>query len=179
AFDLSNEELTRFKQYRAFLRNTAGSKEMNVDGSVTPVDFRVVAEVGKVKWVAGARFIINGTNFEMVSQDLKRFGSATSGGGSLPNGLAFFSDQGGVLTNIFLDPVRQTVDFLNYNDDFTNFVNAITSQSDFLSFDFFFEQPVVLAPGSVDELVVRVQDDLTALDQLRVIVRGYQELSVT
>ena len=170
------DQLTRIKLFREFFADSGASKDLNVDGSVTSVDFAIASESGRTVWIEQVRFVFNGTNFEIDGQDAKRFGSATSGGGALTNGLRFFVTQAGVQTEIFAENVSQTIDFLNYADDFTNLKNSISAQSDFLSFDFRFERPVVIPPGSLASLTVRVADDLTAIDLFNVLARGYQEL---
>lgn len=169
-------QLTRLKAFRQFFTTSGGSKEMDVDGSVTPVDFSIASVAAKTLWVERVRFILNGNSFELDTNDAKRFGAATAGGGSLTNGIRFFIEQEGVTTEIFAEPVKQTIDFLNYSDGFTNLKNSISAQSDFLSFNFDLEKPVVLPPGSLAKLTVRVADNLTAIDLFRCIARGYQEL---
>jgi len=176
AFSTSVEVLTRYKAYRGFLTTSAGSKEMNVNGATTPVPFTLEALPGYTRFITKARFIINGVNFELSGQDLKRFGAATTGGASLTNGIEFWVDQGGNITQMFADPIKQTVDFFAYQTGFENFVNAISAQSDFLSIDFDFETPVALPPDVTDIIVVNVRDDLSALGQFRCLLFGYQEI---
>jgi hypothetical protein len=45
-----------------------------------------------------------------------------------------------------------------------------------LSFDFHFEQPVVLPEAVSDSVIMTISDDLTAIDLFQVAVRGWQEV---
>jgi hypothetical protein len=75
--------------------------------------------------------------------------------------------------------VRVIGDFLTYADDFTNLVNSVGTQEDYLAFDFLFESraPVVLTEGTLDSITIRINDDLTAIDKQVAIARGYQEFN--
>lgn len=176
SFQTPDEFLTRYKLYRGFLLNSSSSKDLNVDGSVTPVEFSVSSEDGKVLYVTHIRVLLNGTYFEMGTQDFRRFGTATTGGAALTNGITLQAIQGGVTTDLFADPITRTGDFFNYSDDYINLYNAVGSQEDFLSFDFDFEQPIVLPEAVEDKLVMTINDDLTSIDLFQVIVRGWQEV---
>ena len=134
----------------------------------------VTPQSDRVKWVMSWRIILHSTDMEINTNDFRRFGAAAIAPG-LTNGIEFYFNQAGRRTDVFLENVKSIGQFLDYADGFTNLVNAVTSQSDYLSLDFSFDQPVVLAPGSNDQIVLGVSDDLTALDFAQVIVRGWQE----
>ena len=167
-------ELIRKKQYRDWLRTSTGDTDMCIDGSSTPVYFLETPQSDRVKWVMSWRIILHSTDMEINTNDFRRFGAAAIAPG-LTNGIEFYFNQAGRRTDVFLENVKSIGQFLDYADGFTNLVNAVTSQSDYLSLDFSFDQPVVLAPGSNDQIVLGVSDDLTALDFAQVIVRGWQE----
>ena len=175
ALELPVDLLTQRKQLREYMRSTAGSKDMNVDGSSTPVDFFAKATPGHVKWITGFRVILNGTYLELETADFRRFGAAATAPG-LTNGLLLDSHQGGVVTDFFEEPIQNVGQFMDYSDNFTNLVNAISSQSDYLSFNFWLDTPLVLPDGSEDHLHLTVRDDLTALDSFQVAIRGYQQV---
>jgi hypothetical protein len=166
--------LTRKKQYRDWLRTNGGSYEMNVNGSVTPVLFEETSQADRVKWIVSWRFILNGTYLELSTNDFRRFGAAAIAPG-LTNGLQFYFVQGGRQIDVFLENVKKIGDFMDYADDYTNLINAVSAQSDYLAFDFVFDQPVALPAGSHDKIVMKVSDDLTAMELMRVVVRGWQE----
>lgn len=176
-FQTPDEFLTRYKLFRGFLTNSSGSKDLNVNGSVTPVDFSVSSENGKVLYVVHIRVLLNGTYFEMGTQDFRRFGTATAGGAALTNGITLKVIQAGIVTNLFAEPIKRTGEFFNYSDDYVNLYNAVGAQEDFLSFDFRFEQPVVLPEAVDDKLIMTINDDLTSIVLFQVAVRGWQEVA--
>lgn len=180
AAGLTPDELTNVKFYQEFFADSVGATDMNVDGSVTAVDFEIRSELNLVKWISEFRINIESEQFEISTNDFRRFGAVASPG--LPNGIEIFTVQGGVRTDISSEPIQISGEFLNYADDFTNFVNAISSQGDFLQLIFRFNQPIVLPQGVPDRLVVRIQDDLTAAlvigagaGQMKAIAKGYKE----
>lgn len=170
------ENLTTKKLFRGFLADSGGGLGLNVNGSTTPVDFQLSANSSRLYWITSLRFLFEGNNLELDTNDFRRFGLATNQNAELTNGLQLFVFQGGVQTDIFASPVKTMGQFLSYSDSFLNIKNAITSQSDFLSFDFNFGVPVLIVAGSNDRVVVRVSDNLTAIDSFKVVVRGYQEI---
>jgi len=176
AADVSDETLERQKLYRGFFEDSTGSSDLNVDGSVTPVEFTISAVSGATRWVTGVRLLFNGTNLEMDTNDFRRFGTATAGGSPLTNGVEFFVVQGGLITNFFVNPIVYMGDFFDFADGYLNLTNSVGSQEDFLSFDFDFDVPVVLTPNSTNRVVLKVQDDLTSIDLFKAIARGYREL---
>jgi hypothetical protein len=180
AHTIPTEELIRQKVLREFLAEPAGSStDLNVDGSVTPVEFVITAVPGVTKWVTGLRILLNGVNMEMDTNDFRRFGAATASQTPLTNGIEMFVEQVGSTSQFYVDPIQTMGQFLDYADRFTNIVNAVSTQSDFLSFDFDFDVPVVLPPGTTDKVAVKVSDDLTAIDLFKVIARGYREIEST
>lgn len=172
---LPPEDLANLRLLRDFLVDSGSSNDMNVDGSTTSVRFDIVSDPGVTKWITGIRILMEGANLEINTNDFRRFGNATSSNSSLPNGVVIRAEQSGVITNIVAEPIGIIGDFLSYADDFLNLVNAVSNTSDFLSFDFDFDKPVVLAEGGSDSLFILVQDDLTPIDKMQCLARGYQE----
>lgn len=171
------EELANLRLFRGFLEN-GGSADANVDGSTTSAEFIIESSLNRNLWVTSVRFLFEGVNLEMNSNDFRRFGNATSANTSLTNGLLFRSIQSGETAELFADPVGFMGDFFTYADDYLNLINSVGSQEDFLSFDLDFEKPVVLAEGGSDSLRLVIQDDLTGIDKFQVLVRGYQEFTI-
>lgn len=172
--DQSIEDLTVKKQYRAWLSTSAGSEDMNVDASTTPVLFQELAESGKVKWIKSWRLIMHDTYMELNTNDFRRFGTAATAPG-LTNGIEFYFVQAGRTIDVFLENVLNIGDFLKYADGYTNLVNAVSAQDDYLAFDFEFDEPIVLPAGSNDKIVMSISDDLSSLVYMRAIVRGWQQ----
>lgn len=167
------EDLSNLRQLREYLTDGTGSSAMNVNGGVTPVEFSVDAEVGITRWITGMRILMEGADLEINTNDFRRFGQAATG--ALAVGVEIEADQAGAVTAIASEPIVYLGDFLNYADEYTNLVNSVSSQSDFISFIVRFDAPIVLTEGSSDRLLVRINDDLTAIDSFQCIARGYQE----
>ena len=169
------EDLTSLRLQREYLTNSSNSEDMNVDGSTTPVEFSIAAELGFTKWITGFRILLEGANLEMNTNDFRRFGSATAANSSLTNGVEIFSVQSGETIDITVEPVGVMGDFFSYSDDYLNLINAVSAQSDYLQFRFNFDKPIVLPDSSADKLVIQINDDLTAIDKFVAIARGYKE----
>lgn len=152
--------LSRYRLLSEFFLDGGGSSNQVVNGAGTPVEFSIRASVGLTKWITGFRVIIEGNEFALATNDFRRYGAIPDPG--LPNGLQIEADQGGVITAIANEPVRITGDYLNYANEFTNFINAITSNAEYLQFVFRFDQPIVLTAASTDRLTIRVRDNLIA-----------------
>ena len=173
--NVSTDDLTRFKQLRAFFVNDSDSSDLNVNGSSTAQHFYIRSELGKIKWITGVRFVFNSVNMELNTNDFRRFGAAAIAPG-LTNGILFDVHQSGEVTNFFIEPVKMIGDFFNYCDEYNNFINAIDNQTDFASFLIKFDQPIALPVGVEDHMHITIRDDLSAITYFKVIARGYQEL---
>lgn len=174
--DLSN---LRFLQ--EFFLDSLGSSDQRVNGSVTPVEFFVAAGAGVTKWITSFKMIIESNSFELATANFRDYGATLNPG--LPNGIQIEAFQGGTTTAIAPEPIRIAGDYLQYADSFTNFVNAITAQADYLQVNFTFETPIVLTAGSTDRITIRIRDNLTAAltaapvtaARQYALARGYQE----
>lgn len=172
------EDLSNLRQLRQFFTDSGGSQSHIVDGSVTPVEFSVDAEISVTKWITGFRLIIQGQTTDISTNDFRRYAQTTGG---LTNGVDIEAVQAGITTAITgAGAVQRMGQYLRYADDFVNITAAISAAVDYLHFDFRFDQPVVLAEGSSDRLLIRINDDLTAAlaaaDSAQfAIARGYQE----
>jgi hypothetical protein len=171
------DDLASLRQLREFFVDSGGSESQIVDGSTTPVEFRVAAAANVTKWVTGFRLIIQGQNCDIATQDFRRY-AQTAGG--LANGVEIEAFQGGATTDIAAAPITILGEYLNYNGEFVNLTAAISPSVDYIRFDFAFSTPIVLAEGSSDALIIRINDDLTAAlanaDSAQyAIAAGYQE----
>ena len=171
---LPASDVANLRQLREYFTDSSGSNDQAVDGSTTPVEFSVRTEPGVTKWLTGFRLILEGVNLEIATNDFRRYGAAATSPG-LTNGIRVETFQSGVTTPITREPVLTIGEYLQWADDFTNLINSVGSQEDYLHFDFTFDRPVVLAEGSTDALILRVSDDLTAIDKHLAVARGYQE----
>jgi hypothetical protein len=158
--------------------DSTGAFEQVVDGSVTPVEFAIRAEQGFTKWVRGFRLVIIGPNLDINSNQLRRYGAATTG---LTNGIEIESFQSGETADIAATPIQTIADYFLYQDDFTSLTGAITNNDDLLTIDVLFPRPVVLVEGTTDEVIIRIRDDITAAlntaDSTQfAIARGWKEI---
>jgi hypothetical protein len=175
------EQLLRRKQFRSYMvdDDEPPNNSLNVDGSSDPAEFYLKPGNNTTKWLNGIRLLFHGTDLELDTNDFRRFGPCTSVNTPLNNGVELFVIQSGIRTDIVAEPVTRMGEFLSYADGYVNLVNAVTVTEDFLSFDFYFDVPIILPPGTNDRLVCRINDDLTALSLFKIIARGYQELDTT
>lgn len=172
--DLSN---LRFLQ--EFFVTSGGSSDQRVNGSVSPVEFSVTAGVGVTKWITDFRIIIEANAFELATSNFRDYGATLNPG--LTNGVQIETFQNGQTVPISTEPIRIAGDYLQYADNFTNFVNAITAQADYLQLNFTLPTPVVLTEGSTDRITIRIRDNMllalvsSATPRQYAIARGYQE----
>ena len=160
--------------------DASGATEQAVDGSVTPVEFAIRAEQGVTKWVTGFRLTIIGPNLDIGTNQLRRYANNAAG---LVNGIDIETLQAGEVVQIGVGPITTIADYFLYQRDFTSLVSAISNNEDLLTFDFEFDRPVVLVEGSTDEVVIRINDDMTAALSTSnasqfAISRGWKELLV-
>ena len=167
-------DLANLRQLRAYFEDAGGSNAQNVDGSTTPVEFSVSTVSGLTKWILGFRLILEGARLEISTQDFRRYGNAATSPG-LTNGVEVEAFQSGATVPITVEPVVTIGDYLQWADDFVNLINSVGTTEDYLHFDFTFDRPIVLVEGSTDRLVIRINDDLTAIDKQIAVARGYQE----
>lgn len=150
--------------YRDFLYN-AGSSDMNVNGSITPIVFSVDAlqnnyiHLYEIRTVFVDRFVGFGEN---------KFGERAV----LPNGVKY---------SIFYDSVETTLANLQRNEDFILLgpgLGAVIDENglyDMISAIQRFDQPITLRKGSSDAFRVTIRDDLTGANYFRVLVYGIME----
>lgn len=178
AADVPIEVLTQFKQFRQYIKNSTGSSNCAVNASLgVPQYFYIGAEPGKTLWVSGIRIVFNGIELDITSLEARKFGSAANAPG-LTNGLLLYADQGGVRSDIFLEPLRNIGNFLGYTSDFVNLLNSISSGVDLLVFGIQFSKPICLPQGSVDQFTLEVRDNISAVQLLNIICEGWQEIVV-
>lgn len=166
--------LTSILLLREYLTNSAGSSNLNIDGSVTSVDFTIESEPGVAKWITGFDVLFEDGQLDMSTTEFRRFGDAAA---TLTNGILIFAEQSGVTTNIAVDPIQVMGDFFNYADSYINLINAVAANTDFLRWSFMLDKPIVIPASTTDRFVVRIRDNLTAVNSFKVIARGYKELT--
>lgn len=172
--------LTAQKLYREYFTLGSGTAvDMNVNGSASvPQRFTVESKPDRCLVIKRVKMVLESIYVEVAGgTDVRRFGAASTG--NLTNGLKFDVIQEGIVTPIFLDPVRNIGDFFNYTDAYLNFINAVSNTIDILVLTFDFEVPIVLPAGSVDRIEMQVRDNLSLLNYFRAMAQGSQELRLT
>lgn len=173
ARDIASAEVSMRRYSSSFFEDANGA-DMNVDGSVASVDFSVRSVPDRVVYITQVRMIFHGGSMVISGNDSRRFSTAYGTGG-MPNGIEFIAKQGNVLTNIFALPIKVLGDFYAYQDSFINDGDAVAVGVDFFMAVFNFDNPIVLHPALLDRLIIRVNDDLTALDLWNSLARGWYE----
>ena len=105
------------------LTTESGVSDLDVDGSVTAVDFEIRASNSELKVISEIRLVFNDQQMSIGSSEGARFGTAAAAPG-LPNGVDLFSTQAGIETRIFVTPVKQIVEFLNWSTSLVNETGA-------------------------------------------------------
>ncbi len=171
--DLLPEEWVATKVFNELLRNSSNSGDLNVDGSVTPVEFELTSDDNLMLNIHRIRLLMQDAKCHLPS-DGNRFGDGNPTG--LANGLELFVEQGGLRTDFFFEPVQLLIDLLSYATDYTSFANVYGANDDYLSVDFDLFAPITLVPSSKDRIAARVSDDLSGFVQFNVICMGTQEV---
>ena len=162
----SIDQITRYKVWYDYFKDIANSQNQAVDGSTTPVSFKIQPEDDRIKFITDLRMVINGTGCEIETNDFRDYSASYTAG--LTNGIELNIVQSGVETALFIEPIKTIGDYLNYADTYTNIVNSISAQSDFLSVDIHFSQPIALAPGTNDyiDFVYPLEEDNGMMHEL-------------
>lgn len=176
ACDQAEELLTRVKYFQGRATDENGSVDLNVDGSVNPVEFLIRPPVGQLISVREIRFRFEGNDLDMTTNDARKFGAA-AGVGGLGNGIEAFIEQGGERQDLLVEPIDQMSGFFNYATSLFNVPNAIDVNKDILVWvvDLKLLVPIPLPEAGLDRIVIRVNDDLTAIDLFQVIAVGQRE----
>lgn len=148
----------------------SGNANMSVDGSATPVIFKVVPAAGQV--IKLARIITS-------VRDAGSFDSGgwgNNGGVQLPVGLDLRWKRNGAIYDLTKEKVKSVYDLASYSHDLTHF--NFGQGDEFITNRFTFTkagQYLTLDGDAGDELQVIVNDDLTYLVDQRVSAQGYQQ----
>lgn len=149
--------------FRGFVTNGI-SPDLNVDGSVTPVEFNVAPPSGKIWYIHNISLVIedNAINFT-------KFGGILA----LTNGVDFKVKQNGLSEELLAN--------IKNNGEFYTFANQVLLESSVI--DILVIQvntktntgtTFKLINSSDDNFKVVVNDDQTAINKFRIVVRGYE-----
>lgn len=141
---------------------------LNIDGSITPVDFRIEADPTEVKFISSVA--ISGRDNGI------QFANFLGLNGALTNGiqLSFKSNDFSAMR----EPIKSTDDLLDLHaEDPDNFVVYFASGADKFTAVLEFGAPLEIRPQGEfttdDFLQIRVRDNLTTVNQLRAIITGF------
>jgi hypothetical protein len=173
-----NEQISAIP-VREYFKTSAGSSDMAVDGSGTPVEFHIVAQNNFDVYVKTASIIIAD-----ASQTLQEFGNTNA---ALTNGVALEWRTAEFGTVTIHDGLKTNFDFIrlalgdpSFGDGTTAFLaaNAVPTNIEaylpVLDFTKIFGLPwgLRLRAGSSDKVVWTVQDNCSAVDQFDIIGYG-------
>lgn len=162
-------DFVTYPPFGGFLSNTAGSTEINTDGSTTSVDFAIRANTTNI--------FIENIVFKIVdaSMDFSKFGGIAE----LPNGcdLIYKTSRGeqliysGIKTNA--DLAQATGD--NRSLIIDNFKGAENGYLPKLDTDYYgYRYGLKLRAKSIDELILRVNDNLSGINEFNAYAVGRQ-----
>lgn len=170
------EEATTLIPFRNYFKNN-GSIEMDVDGSVTPVDFTIEALQDRTITIKSLFITIVDAGATLSS-----FGNI----GSLTNGLDFEwnTQDFGVVT--IANEIQSNFDLISlgggqpaFGDSGNAFKaqNVVGNEEAYISFVDFekifgFQYGIPLRKGTKDKLVFRVNDNISQVTQFRIIAYG-------
>jgi hypothetical protein len=159
--------VNRARLFNGFVTNAAGVSNMNVDGSVTPVEFTLQASTDYDLYVTGIDILIASNSIAN-----NKFGDLPA----LSNGWDLFVIEQGMQTDIVTAAtttgeltVRSTeppLDLANWNPSNDNARSIRINIKASFAFDTY--QGVRIGRGGKDRLVALVSDDLTGLSELTV-----------
>jgi len=153
-----------------FLNGT--SKNMTVDGSITPVLFKIFCQVGEDQFINAFRgwFADNGI----------KFGQFAGINSALTNGIEITIRSEGEERIFLAETIKSTEDFQNHLADPANLFRLhVQAGRDLVTAETVFENPFVIrACGTFttdDFLQVKIQDNLTTLLDMEFIAFGFRE----
>lgn len=143
-----------------------GSHDMRVNGSVTPVDFKVVADAKNDLFIVDIILMLYAVKIDInKAAECTGFSQAIPNG--LTNGIVMGSVIGGVNRMMSPSPVKRIGDFWMWVKDATDIVNVVgiyVDGSDMLRVRIDTEIPTRLQAGTEDHIYVRIADNLTHTD---------------
>jgi len=148
-----------------FLKESGGSSDLNVDGSVTPVTFSAAPPTGKKWFIQSVTLVL-----EDASINFTKFGGIPGG---LTNGIEIRVKEGGL--------AEATLGTFKTNGDFHVFTTDIridSAATDFLTVNANIKEntgtTLEIADANSEIFKIIVNDDLTTLDRFNVLIKGFE-----
>lgn len=148
-----------------FLKESGGSSDMNVDGSVTPVTFSAAPPTGKKWFIHSVTLII-----EDSSINFKKFGGIAGG---LTNGIEFRVKEGG-LAEVTLGTFKTNGDFHLFTTD----IRLDSASTDFLTVNVNMREnagtTLELSAANSEIFKLITNDNLISVDRFNVLIKGFE-----
>lgn len=163
-----NRELPIFRPFTSDGTLT-GSRDMNVDGSITPQTFYLQPDVN-------FEYSILGLSVRVTDGGNPAYDDYGSVSGPLTNGVTFFAEQGG--SEVPLTPnIKRNVDWLEFGPEIhvTQFGGSVRFTTYVLNFSNF-STGITLNGAKDEKFGCRVNDDLTSLVNHEIGVQGHLRL---
>lgn len=166
----------RLQWSSGYFLDAASSSDIAVDGSSTEHRFCVTPTPSRHRFVSRLRLTMHDAQMRLDSNEVRRFASAAAAPG-LTNGLRLELTQAGELFSLFLEPVKNILEYYRYADTngVSGITDGITAGVDYLGVTLSFGFPLALEAGTTDELSIIVADDLTNVDLFEAEYTGYYE----
>jgi len=162
----SNQTPPDFVTITEYLLN-AGSPNMNVLGSAgSPVTFSLAPTSGLIYYVESLAFFLNDSG----TQDYDDFGAIPA---ALTNGVLIRVKSKGA--TYLIATLKTNIDvglvFVRnkLTDSQTN--SGFFNDNDYFLGELFFETPMILQNSTADQIEILIQDDLTAIDRIRALIK--------
>lgn len=164
--DVSNVDITDPKKgnFTNIPLNNGGSDELNVNGSVTPVDFTAEPPSGKNMIVY---------RLLLVMEDNSMSWTKFAGRSALANGVVIYVTEDGVERNIVTDPIKTNRDYVwNCYD-----VEIDPATTAILRMRWTFSRAgtvLVLKDADSDNFRIAINDDLSGISYFKATIQGYE-----
>lgn len=140
------------------------SPDLNVDGSVTPVNFDIVANSGK-------KYIIKRIIITMIDESINF--DKFAGISALTNGIDLKTKEGGLAERSLGDSIQTNADF--YKGGLSVLLESSTTDILTLVFEFnSVDTSLILTDSASDYFRITVNDDLTSINTFVVRAQGYE-----
>ncbi len=163
--DVNVQEEPRPGPIRGAFAVDGSNEDLSVDGSVTPVEFDIVANTGKIFFISKLTITLQDSSI-----NFSKFGGIAA----LANGVQIVVKEGGLAERPLGNPLQTNADFNHEGFE----VNVQSSNEDLLTARIFvkngFQSSVALADADGDYMRITVNDDLTSITKIKILAQGYE-----
>lgn len=152
-----------------FLRDSAGSADMTINGATTPTEFGVFSQNDRHIFVEKVTLTLHSSGMKLDSNEIRQFGAA----GLLGNGIDLVYRFAGETFDLFGNDVKALSQFYRYSDSVEGVTDGISAGVDFVVVTKTFPRPLGIEAQTDDQLVINITDDLTGLTLFEAEYEGY------